>query len=261
MSYYGWFISEKLRFWTLRRVIQSLRGKTGIQNWAVSVLQPSPLAFATIVCRARRPFTIETVLENSGHLVLVVSSGWAQQRPSLVAQLVKNPPANVGDARDSSLSPGSERSPGEGHDHQLQCSCLGNPIDRGAWRATAHGVAKSRRWLSAHVGTGSTEGTVGRVWTCHRGRVGMKRRATGLIHMSWNPAILLSLTHSYHLTTSHTFSWDPFELPEKAFTLPPHWSVIKCPNFTCMTFNFFKLEDHCFTMLCWFLPYNSVDQP
>ena len=63
--------------------------------------EPSPLAFATITCRARRPFKIETVLENSGHLILVVFSGWAQQRPSLVAQLVKNPPANVGDARDS----------------------------------------------------------------------------------------------------------------------------------------------------------------
>ena len=108
------------------------------------MLKPSPLAFAIIVCRARRPFTIESVLENSGHLVLVVSSGWAQQRPSLVAQLVKNPPANVGDARDSSLIPESERSPGEGHDHQLQCSCLGNPIDRGAWRATAHGVTESK---------------------------------------------------------------------------------------------------------------------
>ena len=101
--------------------------------------------------------------------------------------------------------------------------------------------SQSRRWLSAHACTGLTEGTEGRVWTCHRGRVGMKRRATGLIHLSWNPAILLSFTHSYHLTTSHTFSWDPFELPENAFTLPPHWSVIKCPNFTCMTFNFFLI--------------------
>ena len=63
--------------------------------------EPRPLDFATITCRARLPFKIETVLENSGHLILVVFSGWAQQRPSLVAQLVKNPPANVGDARDS----------------------------------------------------------------------------------------------------------------------------------------------------------------
>ena len=200
------------------------------------MLEPSPLAFAAVVCRARRPFTVETVLENSGHLVLVVSSGWAQQRPSLVAQLVKNPPAKVEDARDSSLILGSERCPGEGHDHQLQCSCLGNPTDRGAWWATVHGVTKSERWVSAHTCTGSTEGTGGHVWTCHRGRVGRKRRATGLTHLSWNPAILLSLTHGYHHTTSLTFSWDPFELPENAFALPPHWSLIKCPNFTFMTF-------------------------
>ena len=38
--------------------------------------------------------------------------------------------------------PGSERSPGEGKDNPLQDSCLGNPRDRGAWKATIHGVAK-----------------------------------------------------------------------------------------------------------------------
>ena len=35
------------------------------------------------------------------------------------------------------------RSPGEGNVHPLQCSCLGNPMDRGAWQATVHGVAES----------------------------------------------------------------------------------------------------------------------
>ena len=46
-------------------------------------------------------------------------------------------------AGDLSLSPGSERSPGEGRGKPLQYSCLGNPMDRGAWRATVHGVAKA----------------------------------------------------------------------------------------------------------------------
>ena len=62
--------------------------------------------------------------------------------------VVKNPPANAGDARDVSWIPGSGRSPGGGNGNPLQYSCLGNPMDRGAWRATFHGVAKSRTPLS-----------------------------------------------------------------------------------------------------------------
>ena len=53
--------------------------------------------------------------------------------------MVRNPPDNAGDA---SLIPGSGRSPGEGNVTQLQCSCLENSMDRGAWWATVHGVAK-----------------------------------------------------------------------------------------------------------------------
>ena len=58
---------------------------------------------------------------------------------SQVASVVKNLPANAGDA---GLIPGSERCPGEGNDNPLQYSCLGNPMDRGAWWATVHGVTK-----------------------------------------------------------------------------------------------------------------------
>ena len=61
-----------------------------------------------------------------------------------MAQLVKNSPANVGDTRDMSLIPGSERSPGEGNDNALQYPCLENSMDRGAWRAILHGVARVR---------------------------------------------------------------------------------------------------------------------
>ena len=43
----------------------------------------------------------------------------------------------------SGLSPGSGRSPGEGNGYALQCSCLENPMDKGAWQATVHGVPKS----------------------------------------------------------------------------------------------------------------------
>ena len=57
--------------------------------------------------------------------------------------MVKNLTASVGDARDEGLIPGSGRSCGGGNSNPLQYSCLGNPMDRGAWWATAHGVAQS----------------------------------------------------------------------------------------------------------------------
>ena len=69
---------------------------------------------------------------------------WASQ----LALVVKNLPANVGSTRDPGSIPESGRSPGGGNDYPLQYSCLGNPTDRGAWRATVHGVAKSQTRLS-----------------------------------------------------------------------------------------------------------------
>ena len=56
--------------------------------------------------------------------------------------MVKNPPANAGDIRDTGSIPGLGRFPGEGNGNPLQYSCLGNPMDRGAWWAAVHGVAK-----------------------------------------------------------------------------------------------------------------------
>ena len=58
-----------------------------------------------------------------------------------------NPPASAGDAGDSGSVPGPERSPGEGYGNPLQYSCLENPMDRGAWWATVHEVAKSQTQL------------------------------------------------------------------------------------------------------------------
>ena len=54
--------------------------------------------------------------------------------------MLKNLPANVGDLRDMSLIPGSGRSSGGGNDNPLQYSCLENPMDRGDWQVTVHGV-------------------------------------------------------------------------------------------------------------------------
>ena len=60
------------------------------------------------------------------------------------SQVVKNPPANAGDTRDMGSIPESGRSPGIGSGNLLQYSCLENSIDRGAWWAIVHGVAKSQ---------------------------------------------------------------------------------------------------------------------
>ena len=57
--------------------------------------------------------------------------------------MVKNPPARTRDATDTASISGLGRSPGGGSGSPLQDSCLENPMDRGAWRATVHGVALS----------------------------------------------------------------------------------------------------------------------
>ena len=65
--------------------------------------------------------------------------------------MVKNLPANAGGIRDAGLIPGSGRSPRGGHGHPLQYSCLENPMDRGAWRATVQGVTKRWTWLKGVI--------------------------------------------------------------------------------------------------------------
>ena len=62
--------------------------------------------------------------------------------------MVKNLPGNAGDITDAGSIPESGRSPGEGNDNPLQCSCLENSIDTEAWRATVLGVTKSWTQLS-----------------------------------------------------------------------------------------------------------------
>ena len=71
--------------------------------------------------------TVQYVIEGTSQVVLVV----------------KMLPVNIGDIRDTGLIPGLGRSPGGGHGNPLQYSCLENPMDRGTWWATVHGVTKS----------------------------------------------------------------------------------------------------------------------
>ena len=70
---------------------------------------------------------------------------------SQVVPVLKNPPDKAEDATDAGLIPGWGRSPGGGNGNPLQHSCLGNPMDRGTWRATVHGVIKSWTRLSDYA--------------------------------------------------------------------------------------------------------------
>ena len=77
---------------------------------------------------------------------------WASQEELVV----KNPPANEGDLRDAYFITGLGRLPGGGHGNPLQYICLDNSMDRGAWRAMVHRVAKSwtpLKQLSMHIYT------------------------------------------------------------------------------------------------------------
>ena len=70
---------------------------------------------------------------------------------SQVALVVKNPPVNAGDERDLGSIPGLGRLLGEGNGSPPLYSCLGIPMDRGAWWAIVHGVAKSWTWQHKHA--------------------------------------------------------------------------------------------------------------
>ena len=62
---------------------------------------------------------------------------------SQVALMVKYPPANAGDTRNAGSVPGLGRSPGRGNSNPFQYACLKNPMARGGWRATVHGITES----------------------------------------------------------------------------------------------------------------------
>ena len=66
---------------------------------------------------------------------------------SQIALVVKNPHANAGDIRDRDSIHGLRRSPEGGDGNPFQYFCMGNSMDRGSWRATVHGVAKSQTQL------------------------------------------------------------------------------------------------------------------
>ena len=70
---------------------------------------------------------------------MIPSKKEEKKKVKIGCSAVNNLPANVGDW---GLIPGLGRLPGEGNGNPLQYSCLGNPMDRGTWWATVHGVTK-----------------------------------------------------------------------------------------------------------------------
>ena len=68
-----------------------------------------------------------------------------------VPLVVKNTPANVGHVKDVCSMSGLDRFPGEGNGNLLQYAWVENPVDKGAWLATVHGVIKSQTQLGMHV--------------------------------------------------------------------------------------------------------------
>ena len=81
-----------------------------------------------------------------------IMSAYYGARASKVALVIKNPAANAGNIRNVGSVPGLGRSPGGGHGNPLQYSCLENPMDRGAWWAIVHGVAKiGHNWSNSHT--------------------------------------------------------------------------------------------------------------
>ena len=107
---------------------------------------PSPLYALGLGGSARDlpPFASLELCQQAVRVWLETVTNWLFEQGYLVAQAAKNLPAK----RETWVIPNSGRFPGGGNGNPLQHSCLQNPMDRGAWRATVSGVAKSRTWLS-----------------------------------------------------------------------------------------------------------------
>ena len=154
--------------WFSRNVLELL-----CERWRTALLQAQPppsfcasqlLYFMLSLCpQAMKALTVVFIIISLKHpeytCYMSVIRQWSSMRicsgslAYLTAHegfpgdsVVKKMPASAGN---TGLIPGSRRSPGGGNGNPLQCSCLGNPTDRGAWGAIVHGVAKSQTWLSS----------------------------------------------------------------------------------------------------------------
>ena len=115
--------------------------------------------------------------------------------------VVKNLLTNAGDSGDTGSIPGPGRSPGGGNGNPFQYSCLGNPMDRGAWQTTVYRAAKSQTWLSMHACI-----LCNRIVEAYRTDVKMFLHIwilKGKKVWLWNPLSLLYIAYSVSLLFSY----------------------------------------------------------
>ena len=104
------------------------------------------------VNRMLRPFSERYIIKDITMAGLPSGSG------------IKNLPANAGAVGDLGSIPGWGRAPGGGNDNPLQYCCLGNPMDRGVWWATVHGVARVRHNWARIYNCGLLLERLGKAW-------------------------------------------------------------------------------------------------
>ena len=117
-----------------------------VTPWTVAYQAPLSIGFSRQDYWSGLPFPSPGDLPNPGieSMSPALQTGTLpSEPPGKPREVVKNPPAKAGDRGDTCSIPGLGRSLRVGNSNLLQYSCLGNPMDRGAWWATDHGVTKS----------------------------------------------------------------------------------------------------------------------
>ena len=147
--------SEELTHWKSPWCWERLRaGREGDdRGWDGWMASPTQWTWVWVNSGSRwwtgRPGVLQSMgLQRIGHNWDTELNWMVIFRASQVMLVVKNPPANAGDARDVGSIPGSERSSERGNGNLFQYSCLENPMDRGNWWDTVHGVVKNRTRLT-----------------------------------------------------------------------------------------------------------------
>ena len=130
--------------------------------------------------------------------------------------VVKYLPANAGDAGDTGLIPGLGKSPGGGNGNPLHYSCQDNPMDRGAWKATVHGVAGvGHNWPHVHVPNNTSTPhwwafpfSLAPQWllvVCQHHQQEGRNKGKFLFWLVWSQTLLLPslITWKYRICLSH----------------------------------------------------------